>query len=274
MITPLTQPPLITLTTDFGTDSHYVAQMKGVILTRCRTACIVDLSHRITPQNVAEAGWLLQHTVGAFPEDTCHVVVVDPGVGTSRRLLLTRIAAQYFITPDNGLLWPLAQQHGVEWAYQLTRRQYWAERPSATFHGRDILASVAGHLTAGVAPQQFGPALDQLQPLAVATARTREGVAEGQIVYIDAFGNLITNIHRDHVQSLPGPVVVQLTQQQIACEGLSDTYAERETGAAIALIGSSDQLEIAVVNGNAHQVLRAGLADPVVVRGRATGQPA
>jgi S-adenosylmethionine hydrolase len=267
MNAPRFQPPLITLTTDFGPDSHYVAQMKGIILGHCRTAQLVDISHRIAPQNIAEAAWLLQHTIAAFPVDTCHLVVVDPGVGTARRLLLARIAAQLFIAPDNGLLSAVAQQHGVEWIYQLTARQFWAAKPSATFHGRDVIAHVAGHLMAGVAPHRFGPAVDDLQiTLPPPVARVGSGRIEGQIVYIDAFGNLITNIHRDQVHSLTGVAVVQLPRQDIAGVGLEETYAQRPSGATTALIGSTGELEIAVVNGNAQQRLRAEIGDPVVVR--------
>jgi S-adenosylmethionine hydrolase len=266
MNSPLTQPPVITLTTDFGTDSHYVAQMKGVILARCRTALLVDITHRIAPQNIAQAAWLLQQTVAAFPEDTCHLVVVDPGVGTARRLVLARIANQLFLAPDNGVLFPLAEQYGLAWAYQLTERGYWVDKPSVTFHGRDILASVAGHLAAGIASQRFGLPMDQLQPLRLAVARAGEGQVEGEIVFADSFGNLITNIHRDQLPSPSKPLLIELPRQHVVCEGLAETYAQCAPGSSIALIGSNGQLEVAIVNGNAGERLSAAAGDPVIVR--------
>lgn len=266
MTSPLTQPPLVTLTTDFGAESHYVAQMKGVILSRCRSVQLVDISHGIPPQDIRHAAWVLQQTIGAFPDDTCHVAVVDPGVGTSRRLVLARIAEQWFLAPDNGLLDPLVQQHGLAWACELTARHYWAAHPSVTFHGRDILASVAGHLCGGVHAARFGPPVTELERLALPAVHALADGVRGEIVYIDSFGNLITNLQRDQLGQDPRAIEIELPRQERVWRGLSTTYADHPPGTPIALIGSNGQLEVAVVNGNAQQTLQAAVGDPIVVR--------
>jgi S-adenosylmethionine hydrolase len=262
----LTQPPLITLTTDFGGDSPYVAQTKGQILRTCRHAHLVDLCHRISPQDIAQAAWFIRHCSIAFPRDTCHLVVVDPGVGTDRQIVLARINLQYFVAPDNGLLWPLAEQHQPDWVRSVTQRQYWTDPPSPTFHGRDIMAPVAAYLCNGVPPENFGPKVSTLFRLPdISPRKTQQGL-EGRIVFIDAFGNLITNVEALKCGKLPPEkTIVHLPRQGVTCRGLVTTYAQRPPGELIALFGSSHQLEVAVVNGSAAERLGARIGDVVVV---------
>ncbi len=262
----LSQPPLITLTTDFGRDSHYVAQMKGVILGLCRQAQLVDISHQIAPQDVAEAAWVLGRTVGAFPEESCHLAVVDPGVGTERSMVLAKIDGRFFIAPDNGLLWPLTQRQQPEWVRQLTQNTYWAAQPSATFHGRDIMAHVAGYLAAGVPAHRFGPEIPAIAALGSAAARQTVEGAEGHIAYVDRFGNLITNIPGEWALAAAADLEIILPNQGLCCQGLVTTYAQRSPGEMVALVGSSGDLEIAVVNGSAANRLQVRRGDPVLLR--------
>jgi S-adenosylmethionine hydrolase len=256
--------PLITLTTDFGESSHYVAQMKGVVLGICPQATLVDITHRVAPQQIEQAAWILQQTHAAFPAGTCHLAVVDPGVGTERAILLVAAADQYFIAPDNGLLWPIIDRHAPAFIRRLENPRFWRSERSHTFHGRDIMAPVAAHLLAGVNPAEFGPGTSQVERLDLPVVTIDGPRVSGQVVLIDAYGNLITNIA---VADLgPGaPRHVELPQQSAKIGDWVTAYARRTSGSAVSLTGSTGHLEIAVVNGSAAQRFGAAAGDPVVV---------
>ena len=256
---------LVTLTTDFGLSSHYVAQMKGVMLGINPQLQLVDLSHAVPPQQVRQAAFLLQQTVAAFPPDTCHLVVVDPGVGTKRRILLTRIRQQYFLAPDNGVLSLVAQDDPPQWIRELAACTYRRQDPSPTFHGRDVIAPAAAHWSLGVEPDAFGPPIEQMQVLAPDPVIVEAQTLTGRIVFVDSFGNLITDLAQPFLARIPPTAVVAVQLGQQPSVPLVKTYAERPTGALVALIGSGGFLELARVNGNAASTLGVRVGDSVTV---------
>jgi S-adenosylmethionine hydrolase len=255
--------PLITLTTDFGISSPYIAQMKGVILSRCREVDLVDLTHAIAPQNIQEGAVVLADTSPRFPAGTIHVAVVDPGVGTNRRLVYAEIGEQRYLAPDNGLLSLLARQSLARKIVAIENRDYWLPDVSSTFHGRDILAPVAAHLACGLDPAQLGPPLAVLDSLTILQPQKSGGGVVGEVLYVDSFGNLITNIRREDVECLG-----DLARVSIECAGrtmthLVPTYAAGMPDETIALFDSQGRLEIAVVGGSAARHLGVAAGEPV-----------
>jgi S-adenosylmethionine hydrolase len=265
--------PIMTLTTDFGDGSHYVAAMKGVILGINPAARLVDLSHRIPPQDVRQAAYVLAQAVPSFPPEVLHVVVVDPGVGTARAVLHVRVAGHRLLVPDNGCwTWLAGAADQPPVIHRLTESRYWRQPVSATFHGRDIFAPVAAHLSLGVPVSEIGApatawvALER-EPLVLGRCRV-----VGVVVFVDDFGNLITNIPRGILARLaPHPATVSVAGRDIA--RWVRTYGEVEPGTVVALFSSSDHLEIAVNEGNAARLLGAGVGAGVTVSapGRSPG---
>ncbi|MBI3864146.1 MAG: SAM-dependent chlorinase/fluorinase [Planctomycetia bacterium] len=240
---------IVTLTTDFGTADSYVAQMKGVILATNAAARIVDVTHSVPPQDVAQAARVLAEIVPAFPAGTIHVAVVDPGVGSRRRLLAAEAAGQRFLAPDNGLLASVFARWSPERICELVERRFWRDPVSATFHGRDILAPVAGHWSLGIDVAEFGPAVcrESLVSLPVSKPiRDNDGLI-GRVEFADSFGNLVTNIA---ATDLPG-TVAWITLGGHKINGLSRCYADVASGTVLALIGSSGRLEMAINGGSA-----------------------
>jgi S-adenosylmethionine hydrolase len=260
--------PLITLTTDFGAGSPYMAQMKGVILSVARDVDLVDISHAIKPQNVREGAVVLADSTPRFPPGTIHIAVIDPGVGTGRRVVYAELGQQRYIAPDNGLLSLLAIQEGPKALgriVSLENRQYWLPRPSHTFHGRDIMSPVAAHLALGVDPGQFGPARDELVMLEWSQVHRSAHRIVGEVMYIDSFGNLITNIDREDLAALgnPASLTIDLGDQKI--HGLVRTYGAAMGGEVVGLFDAQGRLEVAVVEGNAAVTLQKNAGDMVVV---------
>jgi S-adenosylmethionine hydrolase len=257
--------PIITLLTDFGTGSPYVAAMKGVILTINPAATIVDLTHAIPPQDVREAALVLEEVSGRFPPGTIHVVVVDPGVGTERAIVYARIGDQAFVCPDNGVLSRLVLGARPASLFRAENPQHWLHPVSATFHGRDIMAPVAARLSLGLEPSRVGPPHAGLVLLDWPSPTALPGRIEGHVLRIDSFGNLITDV--------PAAMLVGAAAEriQVACKGRDATahvrcYAEGQPGMLVSLIGSSDRLELSIVGGSAAQTLHAALGDAVSVR--------
>jgi S-adenosyl-L-methionine hydrolase (adenosine-forming) len=260
--------PIVTLTSDFGTDSSYVAQMKGVILSRNPDVCLVDLSHSVPPQDVRSGAILLADTCFRFPPRTIHVAVVDPGVGTERQIVFAQVANQRCIAPNNGLLTLVCRRTAASHLVTVTNRLYFLPEVSNTFHGRDILAPVAAHLSLGLNPQRLGEAIDYLIELPFPEPSIEIDRIAGQILQIDSFGNLITNItERDLVKLQKVAASITVRGPSVTVHGLSTTYGEQPPGSYVALIGSSGRLEIARVNGNAASSLSAQLDDSVEVLG-------
>lgn len=259
--------PLITLTTDFGTGSPYVAQMKGVILSICRDVDLIDITHSIAPQSIREGAVVLADTTPRFPPGTIHAAVVDPGVGTSRRLVYAEIGGQRYLAPDNGLLTLLTRQSLPERVIALEKRAYWLPQTSHTFHGRDILAPVAAHLVRGVDVTDLGPRVATLVTLDWAQPVNSGADIRGEVLYVDSFGNLITNISRDELAALGDLARIAVECGGRAIFGLVATYGAALTGETIALFDSQGRLEIAVTGGNAARQLGVCAGSEVHVSG-------
>lgn len=258
--------PFITLITDFGLKDGNVGVMKGVIWGIAPGIQIADLSHNISPQNISEAALILQRSAPYFPAGTVHVVVVDPGVGTARRPIAARLGEQYFVGPDNGVLTMLLERaEASDWEIEIVhtnKPRYWLPEISHVFHGRDIFAPVAAHLAGGVRLDDIGTPIDDPVRLNLAHPMRTETGWRGEVIHIDHFGNISTNIRIEHV-GVPARVEVSLLS--VVIEGLAETFGEREPGDLIALYGSTGNLIISVVNGDAASRLGAEIGDPIVV---------
>jgi S-adenosyl-L-methionine hydrolase (adenosine-forming) len=258
---------LVTLLTDFGSDSPYVAEMKGVLLTLNPNIQCIDLTHSIPPQDVAMAARTLADIVPSFPPGTTHVVVVDPGVGTERRLVGIQLREQSFFGPDNGvfegiLRWGLAEQQ-----VELSNPAYWREAVSATFHGRDILAPVAAHWTLGIPFEQLGKPCFDLKRLDWPVVQVTERTIRGECLWVDRFGNIISSITADMLRAWDGESWEVRLGGEVVRRHVT-TYGEEAPGELVALFGSQDRLEIAQVRGSAAQTLQFGPGMPIVVTRR------
>jgi hypothetical protein len=238
---------IITLTTDFGLVDGYVGIMKGVILGIARDAVLVDVSHEIPPQDVREAIYVLESATPYFPDGTIHLAIVDPGVGSSRRPLIVQTQRACYVGPDNGLFTrPLAGLDAQSW--ELDRPEFWLPQISRTFHGRDIFAPAAAHLANGVPAERLGhPISDPVRLELFRPARQPDGRVDGQVVHVDQFGNLITDIPAEWVAD--GRWLCRVGGEVIT--RLSGTYADASPGALVALVSSGDTVEIAERDGNA-----------------------
>ena len=272
---------IITLTTDFGIQDAYVAAMKGVILGINPEATIVDICHSIEPQNIAQAAFVISTAYDYFPQDTIHVVIVDPGVGSQRRAIILRTSKAFFIAPDNGVLsyvigdssdksfaeegnLPIVKLKRLpsgSQAISLTNPKFWRHPVSATFHGRDIFAPVAAYLSLGVPLEEFGKAITSLLVFPIPRPQVgSNGKLIGHVLHIDHFGNLITNIRKEFLPSRK--LYVEIGGQCI--EGLSTSYAEGDK--LLAILGSSGYLEVAMKGGSAAGLLRAKAGDEVRIK--------
>lgn len=266
--------PLLTITTDFGTDDAYVAVMKGVILGIAPEARMVDVTHAVTPQDVMQGAWLLRQAVPYFPEGTIHLAVVDPGVGTDRRAIACRIAGHVFVGPDNGLFSLLlgADMLGPDTpdaVVALDQPRFWrAARPSATFHGRDVFAPVAGHLAAGRPLEEVGSPVgpDTLVRLQWVRPRADDRGVQGWVVHVDRYGNAVTNIPAGLVEEHRAGRPARCYAGSTIMDGIERTYGSVAAGEPLVLAGSSGHLEVSVNGGHAADLLslRRGTAVHVV----------
>ncbi|PQO43423.1 S-adenosyl-l-methionine hydroxide adenosyltransferase family protein [Blastopirellula marina] len=244
----MTASGIITLLTDFGADSPYVAEMKGAILTVFRRATIVDLTHSVSPQNIRQGAYLLDRTYRSFPYGTVHVGVVDPGVGSQRKIIAAEINGQIFVLPDNGLLSVVAKDAVPAQLREVSNRRLWRDEVSCTFHGRDVMGPVGAYLAAGGLFEEVGPPLSELSRFELPTVSRIPGVLCGEVTYADSFGNLVTNIRRVDVAEVEIASVF-IDGREVGPPAA--TYSEKSPGSPIALWGSSGQLEISIVSGNA-----------------------
>ncbi len=254
--------PLITLTTDFGLADHFVGVMKGVICGILPAAHIVDISHEVTPFAVSEAAFLIVQSFPWFPAKTVHVVVVDPGVGTSRRPILVEAAGQYFLGPDNGALAMIYSRHPSRIRH-LTASRFFLPAVSQTFHGRDIFAPAAAHLAAGTPPAKFGKIItDYLRPPFEKPQRTGRRAWTGVVLKVDRFGNLTTNFHIEDFPAVrTGPFVMIPGVHTI--QRLVSSYAEGAPGEVVVIVGSSGYLEVATYQDSAARLLGCVAGTPV-----------
>jgi S-adenosyl-L-methionine hydrolase (adenosine-forming) len=263
--------PVISLMTDFGIKDGNVGVMKAVIWDIAPLAQISDLSHIIAPQNVPEAALILARSAPFFPANSIHVVVVDPGVGTSRRPMAARLGSQFYVGPDNGTLTMMldrAEKDGLEIrCVHLDRPEFWLKNVSHVFHGRDIFAPVAAHLAAGIGLDQLGSSFsDPVRLQLPHPVRTAAGWL-GEVIHIDHFGNVASNIRAETLGPAlneKGRIRVKLAGVEI--QGLVDTFGEREESEVIALMGSTGNLIVSVVNGSAAARLGAKVGDPFEAR--------
>ena len=269
----MNQPaPIITLTTDFGTSDTYVGVMKGVILGINPNAQIIDLTHAIPPQDIHEAAFSIYAAYRYFPKGTIHIIVVDPGVGSDRQAIVSRIGDAFFVCPDNGVLSYLLHSIGSEGrhaidAVAIQDSVYYLPEVSNTFHGRDVFAPVAAHLSLGVPLEDIGPPVQTLVQLPIPKIDISGDTFVGQIIKIDRFGNLITNISKDAFEAfLDGDVTYEIRAGNTSLNRLNAAYAESGVGKPLAIIGSSGLLEIAINGGNAKEGLGIKWGDPVVIQ--------
>lgn len=256
---------IITLITDFGTADNYVGAMKGVILSIAPAVRIVDITHQVPPQDVREAAYVLQSVIAYYPAGTIHVVVVDPGVGGERRPVAVRSPGAIFVGPDNGVFSSLLPGVGFPTrtvgggrspeppvVVHLDRPAYWLPQVSHTFHGRDIFSPVAAHLAVGVPFEDVGtPIYDPVMIAGPKLARLADGSIRGEIVHVDHFGNLISNVPGAWLSNRRWTIALAGRWLQ----GVSTTYAAGAVEELVAVVGSNDTLEVAVRNGSAAQRL-------------------
>ena len=255
---------LITLTTDFGLQDPFVGIMKGVIAGINSGVEVVDLTHGIPAQDVMAGALTLRHSIRYFPRGTIHVAVVDPGVGSARRPVLIECDGSYLIGPDNGLLSLTIADKKPGVIVHLANPAYHLQPISSTFHGRDIFAPVAGHLSLGVPVTAFGPSLETFDRLDLPRAVRSANELVGEIVYIDSFGNLFTNIEEHDLTGLAREQI-SITLGAIRILGLVSNYSAANAGNFVAVVNSWGLLEIAVRHGNARQSSGAMIGDKVKV---------
>ncbi len=253
---------IVTLITDFGTRDGYVGEMKGVLLERCPTALVVDVTHDIEPGDVRGAAWVLGRVWGRFPEGTVHLVVVDPGVGGDRRAIAVEQGGRWFVGPDNGLI-SRAIPDEPSSARSIEADSLGLAPASVTFHGRDLFAPAAAWLAGGGEPDRVGDPLDpsELVRLDLPVPERLGAAVRGHVAHVDRFGNLITDIPGAWVSPT---ALVEVGGEEVS--GLRTHYGAGEDGELLSLIGSGGTLEVSVRNGNAAERLSAGRGDRVSVR--------
>ena len=253
---------LITLTTDFGAKDWFVGVMKGVILGIAPRAAVVDITHEIPSGDIRAGAFALMASYRFFPKRTVHLAVVDPGVGSNRRAIAVQTADYFFVGPDNGVLSFALRHEKIKSVRRLANETFFLKPVSRTFHGRDIFAPTAAHLSRGISIQKFGPAWKDFVKLDWPRLQVRNGAIAGEVVHIDRFGNLITNIDAGSLQSLgekPGDVFAGRNR---LCP-LAPFYGAVPAGRPVAVIGSTGFLEIAVNGGSAAEKFGLRIGDAV-----------
>jgi S-adenosylmethionine hydrolase len=255
---------IITLTTDFGLEDAYVGIVKGVMLAVSPAATIVDISHGVDPGDIARAAYLLETAYGFFPAGTVHVVVVDPGVGSERRIVAVEMNGHRFLAPDNGVLTGVLTERGEGTAVSVENPRYFLSPVSRTFHGRDIFAPVAAHLSKGLNLGDLGPPADVGSLVrfdrSAPVVDPPHGIA-GSVMAVDRFGNLITNVRERDLSEIcggAGSCELEIEVHGRTIHGLSAAYASVAPGEPLAILGSSGRLEISINGGNAGEVFSAG----------------
>ncbi|MBN1312115.1 MAG: SAM-dependent chlorinase/fluorinase [Anaerolineae bacterium] len=276
--------PIITLLTDFGERDAYVGVMKGVILSIVPDIQLVDISHQVDPQNVRQAAAILANVYTYYPPHAVHLAVVDPGVGTERQPIALETSRGIFVAPDNGLLAYVRLREPSSTPVLLEEPAYWLPTPSSTFHGRDIFSPAAAHLACGIPVRKMGRVLDTIAELPMEPLEITPTMIRGKVVYIDHFGNLITNICylrwldskilelRPSQMQPETTVPVRVSAKEIRVIGgqhvimsIHQTYKMVEIGQAVAIVGSNGALEISINQGNASEVLAIRVDDPITL---------
>lgn len=257
---------IITFLTDFGTKSSYVSQMKGVALT-LTDAKIIDITHEITPHDIFEGAFTLRAAVPYFPSGTVHVAVVDPGVGSNRRGIVITTPSQILVGPDNGLLMPAAKLLGDFIVYEIQNQDLLLKSISNTFHGRDVFTSVAAHILNGVLFEEIGPIIHDYVELDLGKTDITNKTATGKIIYVDSFGNIITNIERSQICKFleyDKKIMIYIAKKRRQMM-FTKSYSYVKKGEMLATIGSSNFLEIGINQGNAQKKLNAKPGDEIKI---------
>ena len=257
--------PIVALFTDFGVRDAYVAQMKGAILSVDAGLTVVDLNHEVPAFNVRQAAYLLEASSRYLPAGSIVVTVVDPGVGTERRPVLCRTrSGRWFVGPDNGLLTLVLESQGLGEAYELTEAAYFRSPVSATFHGRDIFGPVAAHLACGVSASRFGRRVEMLHTLSFGSPRVAGDTVAGEILHVDHYGNIISNVTPDLVAGLQiGRRLAFVIDGRRWTARFCATYGTQPAGSLITLVSSGGTLEIACTEGSAAARVRARAGDAI-----------
>ncbi len=258
--------PIITLLTDFGLKGPYVASMKGVILSINPQCTLVDITHQVSPHDIREGAFILAQAYSTFPKGTIHLSVVDPGVGGPRKPILIVTQNYFFIGPDNGLLTIALRREKVKQGVLLRNPKFFLSEISSTFHGRDIFAPVAAHLSKGIKPHSFGPVTRSRNEISFPKPVKKGGEIIGEVLHIDTFGNLVTNIDEELLSPFSKDQTFFINAGRRTIQGLKKGYWEGMKNEPIALIGSGGLLEISVREGNAQKSLRVKKGDRVVVQ--------
>ncbi|MDA1184400.1 MAG: SAM-dependent chlorinase/fluorinase [Acidobacteria bacterium] len=257
--------PVIAFLTDFGTQDHYVAAMKGVVLGICPDVTLVDVSHDISPQNVRAGALELAAVYRFFPAGTIFLAVIDPGVGTDRRALAAEAAGYLFVTPDNGTLTEVLRESPPQRVVDVTAGRYARSTISRTFEGRDRFAPAAAWLAAGTALAELGNEVTTWQTLAPLEPTLDQDRIVGEVVRVDHFGNMITNVHRTALERFAGGAGVSIAAGEHVIDHIVMAYADVAQGVVCALFGSSDHLEVAVNGGSATRRLGLGCGAPITI---------
>ncbi|MEM3550151.1 MAG: S-adenosyl-l-methionine hydroxide adenosyltransferase family protein [Candidatus Bathyarchaeia archaeon] len=255
---------IITLTTDFGLSDPYVAEMKAVILRINPSALIIDITHQVEKFNIRIGAYVLAAAAPYFPDGTIHVAVVDPGVGTKRKPIIIETSRAHFIGPDNGVLVLAASHMDIKDVYEIKNPKFMLSKVSATFHGRDIFAPAAAYLSKGISPSELGSKIRRIVMPKFARPTFKRGFLEGEIIYIDGFGNIITNSTAKHLDLLgvKEKIGVKLGRLKLMLK-LCRAYADVEVKKPLAIIGSNDFLEISINQGNAAKTFNVKVGDKI-----------
>ncbi len=261
----MSKDKVIALLTDFGLDDSYVGTMKAVIANINPGAYVIDLCHGIRPQDVIGGAFLLGSSYKFFPDGAIFIAVVDPGVGGERKIVCVQTRKYIFLAPDNGILESILVQEETLTIVEVSNAEYFLPDVSSTFHGRDVFAPVAAHLSLGVKPAKLGESLKGLRRLDLPRPETSaDGVVTGEVIYEDRFGNLITNIDRNVIGGTESRILsVAIGNRKI--DKLSTSYQDGRPGEPVALFGSSGHLEVAVNGGSASKSLNCSRGDGVTV---------
>jgi len=253
---------MITLLTDFGDAGYYVGSMKGVIVNINPDIQIVDISHTVSPQNIEEGAFILKQVYHYYPEGTIHVVVVDPGVGSARRIIAVDSGDYIFLAPDNGVLKYIFEDYADYRVIEVNNRKYFLNNVSPTFHGRDIFAPIASHLSLGLHITDLGEEISNYHKPEITKAVRKENKITGQVIYIDSFGNCITNISSELLGSKKE---IQIRIKNLVLSEIKSNYSEVSKGDVLALLGSSGTMEISVNQGNAQKQYGLRVGERVVI---------
>jgi len=260
--------PIITLLSDFGLKDSYVAEMKAVILSICPKVHIIDISHEIKKFDIRMGAFLLARAARFFPKGTVHVAVIDPGVGSGRRPIIAETERGFYVGPDNGVLMLSAQMDGIKRVYVVKEQKYMLERISRTFHGRDIFSPVAAYLASGVPPSKFGPEIfDPVIPN-FAKPKVSGNLIEGEVIHIDDFGNIVTNITHSNIESIgirEGEMLgVRFGDKDLKIK-LCSAYSEVQINTPLTIIGSADFLEVSINQGDASKLFGVKVGEKIFI---------